>query len=522
MSAEAGTAIAIRDGVIAAVGTAAAMTPLTGPDTRVLSYPGATITPGLSDAHSHPVLGAELAVGVDLTAVRSLPELRESLVATRKGLRPGEWLRGWGLDPNAWGRDRVTSAILNEVCGSVPAVLRMFDAHSALVSQAALDLAGIVGPREFTTGSRVDVDDKGNPTGLLLESDAMDLVLQLLPEEPIEERAGHLQSALSAMAASGLTSVQAMDFQGEPFDVLRHIEAEADLPLRLRIAPWIEPKHSPSDWERILDWQGTGGRRWSIHGVKFFLDGTIDSGTAWLQRPDTQGQSIQSTWSDPSAYAAAVGFFAANGVGTATHAIGDAAIRLALETIAGLPPAGPAGPVHRVEHVETLPNALLDAFASSGAVASMQPTHCTHFVRPDLTDNWSMRLGRERAKDAWRTRSLLLSGVPLALGSDWPVAPFDPRAIMADAQLRREAGRPDLRPTGPEEGLTALEALAGFTTGPAYAAGLAGSEGSIEPGRVADLTVFASDPLTVSPEQLAQMPILATIVDGVVQFEADS
>jgi predicted amidohydrolase YtcJ len=511
------TTVAIRGGRIVAVGGESDVAGFIGTDTRSLRYPGATIVPGLSDGHAHPLAGAGFTVGMDLREVTSLPELRQQLTTALETLKPGDWLRGWGLDPNVWGTERVTSAPLDEVVGSVPLFIRFFDAHSALANPAALTAAGVTGPRTFPTGSRVDVDSEGTPTGLLLEADAMQLVFDVLPSEPIDEHANRVKRILADMAASGLTSSQVMDFLEEPFDLLRLIEAEGELPLRLRFSPWIEPKHTPEDWTRFLGWQGTGGRRWKIHGVKFFLDGTIDGGTAWLDDPDTHGESTASVWSDPAQYVAAMRFFDENGVGTATHAIGDAAIRFALETITQLPRAG--GAVHRVEHAETLPDDLVDAFPASGAIASMQPTHCTHFVRSDLTDNWSERLGPDRARRAWRTRALADAGVTLALGSDWPVAPFEPLAIMADAQLRRDVAQPDLDPILPEESLTALQALEGYTMGAAIAAGVADTEGSIAVGKVADLTILAADPLEIPAGRLAETAILATVVDGQVQFE---
>ncbi|MGB3909933.1 MAG: amidohydrolase [Pseudolysinimonas sp.] len=519
MSAVVGaTSVAICDGVVVAVGGESEMAGFIGPGTRSLRYPGATIVPGLSDGHAHPVSGAGFAVGMDLRGVTSMPELRRELTTALASLKPGDWLRGWGLDPNVWGSQRVTSAPLDEVVGTVPMFLRFFDAHSALANPAALQAAGISGPRTFPTGSRVDADSHGIPTGLLLEAEAMQPVFEVLPREPIENHANRVKQLLADMAASGLTSSQVMDFLEEPFDLLRLIEAEGELPLRLRFSPWIEPKHSPDDWARFLEWQGTGGRRWKVHGVKFFLDGTIDGGTAWLDAPDTHGQSTNSVWSNPADYVAAMRFFAENGIGTATHAIGDAAIRFALTTIAQL--QVPGGPVHRIEHAETLPDDLVDVFPASGAVASMQPTHCTHFVRADLTDNWSERLGPDRARRAWRTRALAQAGVTLALGSDWPVAPFEPLAIMADAQLRRDVAQPDDDPVLPEESLTALQALEGYTIGAAIAAGVAHTEGSITVGKVADLTILAADPLAIPPEELAGTAILATVVGGEIQFAA--
>ena len=144
----------------------------------------------------------------------------------------------------------------------------------------------------------------------------------------------------------------------------------------------------------------------------------------------------------------------------------------------------------------------------------MQPTHCTHYTRADHTDNWSTRLGADRADRAWRCRDLHDAGVPLVLGSDWPVAPFDPRRVLADAQLRRPAGEPDVPPVQPHQGLDARTALRGYTSTAAFAAGEAGRAGRITAGARADLTAFVVDPLTAAPDELAEAPIALTIVDG--------
>ena len=142
MSADAvATAVAVRDGVIVAVGGEGDMAGFTGPGTRSLRYPGATIVPGLSDAHAHPLSGAGFTVGMDLRAVTSLPELRQELTRALTGLTPGGWLRGCGLDPNAWGLERVTSGPLDEVVGTVPTFIRFFDAHSALANKAEIGRA---------------------------------------------------------------------------------------------------------------------------------------------------------------------------------------------------------------------------------------------------------------------------------------------------------------------------------------------------------------------------------------------
>jgi predicted amidohydrolase YtcJ len=249
-----------------------------------------------------------------------------------------------------------------------------------------------------------------------------------------------------------------------------------------------------------------------------FMDGTIDGGTAWLHQPDCHGESTASYWRDPDDYSEAVRFFDAAGVPTATHATGDAAVTHVLDSVEAL---GGGRARHRIEHIETLPAAQLGRFAQLDVVASMQPTHATEYTRADHSDNWSRRLGDERADQGWRCRDLLDAGACVTLGSDWPVAPFDPREIMSVAQTRRPLARPELPPVAPQQGLTAMEALLGYTAAPAYAAGHEAIAGRVAPGRRADLTVFGADPTAVTPSDLASLPVHLTVVDGRVRHRAE-
>jgi predicted amidohydrolase YtcJ len=176
--------------------------------------------------------------------------------------------------------------------------------------------------------------------------------------------------------------------------------------------------------------------------------------------------------------------------------------------------------VHRIEHLETVPDELIGRFSRSGLIASMQPTHCTHYSRADHSDNWSTRLGTERANNAWRCADLRAAGTVLGLGSDWPIAPFEPLPILADAQLRRRSGRPGEQPIVPGQALTARQALEGYTSHAARAAGEWQVSGSITVGKRADFTVFDVDPLAAAPDDLAAARVLATFVDGQAQHSA--
>ncbi|RSM78173.1 amidohydrolase [Kibdelosporangium aridum] len=503
-------ATAITRGVITAVGTRRDIRDWRGCGTEVVDLGDATVTPGLIDGHLHPVMGLRLTADVDLSTARSLEDVQHLLAAAAADRGPDEWVQAWGLDPNVFGGQPVTSATIEAAVGGRPAFVRMFDAHSALATPAALRLAGVDGPRRFAQRSSVVCDDAGRPTGLLLEAAAMDLVAEQVPREPVAVRAARLRALLGDMAATGLTGGHVMDLLGDSAAVVATAEDLGDLPLRLRFAPWCEPGVDADGLAELIALQGRRGRRWEIGGVKFFIDGTIDNGTAWLEEADALGESTDSFWTDPADFTKAVHVLAAAGVQTATHAIGDAAVRYVLETLDGLSRATAAP--HRIEHIETLPTELIDRFRRQGVVASMQPTH-SHFTRADHTDNWSSRLGDERADRAWRCRDLRDAGVPVVLGSDWPVAPFDPRRILAAAQLRRPAGEPDVPPVQPHQGLTPLMALEGYTS---LAAAAAGQTGGITVGARADLTAFTLDPLRAAPDELADAPIAMTVVDGTI------
>ncbi|MCE4948804.1 amidohydrolase [Streptomyces albulus] len=508
------TALAAADGKITALGDDREIRAHADTATTVIDLKGAVVTPGLTDGHLHPVSGAELTHGLDLSGCTDLDGVRAALAREVAALTPGAWLHGWGLDPNVFGDRPIESAALAPVLDGVPALLQLFDAHSMLASPRALELAGVDGPRTFDQAAEVVCDDAGRPTGLLLEDAACELVERAAPQPTREERRARLAAALRAMAAAGLTGGHAMDANGDSLAFYDELDAAGDLPLRLRVAPWCQPGTDADGVRALIAQQGTGGRLWRTAGVKLFMDGTIDNGTAWLERPDCHGESTHAFWPDPAAYTRVIGQLHAAGVPTATHAIGDAAVRHALDAVEQARRTDPNGVRHRIEHIETVPDDTLRRFAELGVLASMQPTHCCDFTRADHTDNWSRRLGEERAGRAWRCRDLTDAGATVVLGSDWPIAPYPPLGVMAGARHRRPSRDLAQPPHGPEQALTALEALRGMTVHAAHAAGEEDRAGRIVPGHRADLTVLADDPLTTPATDLPRLPVLLTVLDG--------
>ena len=485
------TAIAFAGDRIVAVGDDAEVREACDARTTVVGGEGMTVVPGLVDSHIHPLWGADLARGIDLSGVTDREGLRDALRGT-DGLK-----RGFGLDYAVYGGHELDGRTLEQDAGG-PALVSFFDLHTHLATPSVLAIAGVDGPVEFPDNSTIVVRD-GVPTGELRELGAYRHVDDRLPQPSAAERRRALVDTLRQLNAQGLTGGHAMDGKPETFALLRELEAAGELTLRLVVPLWVEPDTSEEELAAWVALRDERGKLWRAGVAKFFADGVVESGTAWLESADARGGGQDCFWPDPQRLRAAMLRFARAGFQLATHAIGDRAVRFTLDAYRDA-----AGVRHRIEHAEVLPDDLLARFAAEGVVASMQPLH-GQWRLPGGADEWTQRLS-ERATPAWRAADVLRSGALLVLGSDWPVAPSDPRLGLAYATGR---GGFD-----PEQALDPLSALAGYTTAAAAAVGEQHLGGRIAPGLRADLTAFAADPTRVGAHDLPALPVRLTVVGG--------
>ncbi|MCM3657952.1 amidohydrolase [Agromyces mediolanus] len=513
-------AVAVSGQRIVAVGSRAEAAAWDTRDAELVELGDATITAGFVDGHVHPLSGAESRHrALLLHDCTSVEEVAERLAAFAAERGPGEWIRGFGLSFDLFVGGELTNAPFAEAFGGRPGYLLLFDGHAIIASPRALELAGIDGPRDFGNNASIEVDAEGRPTGYLVESDAEMLVTELYPRMPFEERVAAVRDKLAEFAASGYTSLHQLNMEPGDLDVLRAIEAQGELPVRVRVSPiWRATDPGEQTLHRLVELQGVGGRRWQVEGVKFMLDGSIDNGSAWLFDADTAGGGLQPYWVPSETFTRALHALAERGVPTATHAIGDRAVEFVLDAVATIPVHAPRV-THRIEHLETIPDRLLPRFAELGVPASVQPIHA-FAQRPDGCDMWTTLLGRgsERAAHGWRVADLDAAGALVVLGSDWPVEEFDGRRVFAANVTRRRHG--SARPAiDPHQALSPARTLVAMTRN-AWTSIDRPGEGAVVPGAIADLAVFRDDPLTSEPDRFAETEVLLTVVGGRVSHRS--
>lgn len=520
-----GDAVLVRGERVAAVGEASRLHPDLDPGEEVIDLQGAVVLPGFVDAHVHTGLFARGLFSADLRDCRSLEAALERLAAHLRdrvesakadGSWPQQpqWMFGLSWDHNQWTVPQVPDRrALDAVTGAFPTALHSTDAHTWWVNTAALAALGLDASTPDPVGGSYERDESGQLTGILRESAgrAVDAVLASGASGDLTTQLEHAQRKLWAQ---GLVGVH--DFDGE--DVRAGFAALYETGrLRMRVTKAVQ---APDLDLAVAEGRFTGsGDAWLRTGpVKIFSDGALGSHTCLMHQPligSAHGHGVAVTEQDQlrELMIRAAGA----GLAVATHAIGDRANELVLNTYgwlaaqvsAGVVPS--SGLVHRVEHAQHLSPGDVSRFAELGVVASMQPLHATADL--ELAD----RLMGHRPMASYAWRSLLDAGAQLAFGSDAPVEPPSPLGgIHAAVTRQRLDGHPD-DGWQPEERITVGEAVAGFTTGAAHAAGIGHLTGEIRPGMFADFTVLREDPFAVAPSDLPHIPVAGVITGGRVR-----
>jgi predicted amidohydrolase YtcJ len=501
---QADRALLVRGGFVVASGEADALRRLE-PDARVLDLAGTVITPGLTDAHLHLTEWALARQQVDLADAAS-PLDAARLVAERAGSDRNAWVLGRGWNAHLWHGAQPHRSVLDSLFPDRPVALQSHDMHALWVNSTALRAAGVTDATGDVEGGTI-VRDEDGPVGLLLES-AGQLIARVLPVPGTDALVAAVRAAQAELHTLGITGIHS--FPGihttapAPIDVLHRLRADGELRLRvLHHFPLNALDAAIAAGER----SGAGDPWIRTGGVKMFLDGALGSRTAWMRSAYEDGSGFGMNTMPAAEFHDTVRHAAHAGIASTVHAIGDAAVCLALDVL-GQPDLNVAAMPHRIEHMQCCPIDRLGDAAAAGLVCSMQPSH--------LMTDWSVadtQWGRERSRGAFALAELLRHRTVLAFGSDAPVEPVDPRRGLHAAVHRTDA---DGRPAGgwfPEQRIRPAAALAGYTIGPARAAGLPAPAGTLAAGAVADFAVWERDPLAET-DSLLNLQCVATFVNG--------
>lgn len=525
-------AVAIGDGRILAVGTDEEILTLAGPQTRRIDAEGRTLLPGFVESHVHLFMGGYGMTVLQVAGLRGVDALREATHAYVEAHPEAALIVGHGADYQMLGKgQRIDRHVLDDICPDRPFVLMAYDFHSAWANTAALEASGLLHGADLPLGSEVVMGEDGRATGALLEKLAFLPVMDLRtfggreslgmtgvePAEPPSEQDRQddreiLKLGLRHAAEHGVTSMHNMDGNRYMMELLREIEAEGDLLATVRVPFHLTPEMTLGELDRASamarDFTGPG----VIGGfVKIFLDGVIASGTAALlepyaTRPGHRGDTLFSR----ERFIEAAVEIDRRGMQIAIHAIGDAAVRLALDGYEAAAQAnGPRDRRHRIEHVEMLSAEDSHRFAELGVVASMQPPHA-----PLEEDDTTAGIGAARADRAYVWRELAESGAHIAFSSDWPIVPISPLAGIQAAMTRK-----NWLPGLPDQRLPLRDVLAAYTSGGAYVGFTEGETGMLRPGLRADLALLSGDIEATAPEKIGAMSVDLTLFGGRVTHE---
>ena len=499
-------ALAIRDGRIIYAGDNLAARGLLGPKGEAVDLRGCCAIPGLADAHLH--FGGYSLGLLAVNAERPTLEGALAAVAEHVARTPGgKWVRGHGWNHNAWGGEFPTAALLDRVAPNHPVILTHKSGHAAWVNSLALDLAHITAHTPDPAGAQIVRDAQGRATGILLEGPAIGLAEHLLPPPTLDELVTAMRQAMQIAHRAGLTSIHDMD---GPLALSAHQVLHQYGELTLRVVKSIPLEHLD---EAIALGLRTGlGDDWLRLGqVKMFADGALGPRTALMLRgyntaPSETGIAVTPIEVIREAVRKAI----ASGLGCAIHAIGDKAVRLALDIYEeSYPQSHEAGLRHRIEHVQLVHPDDYGRLARLEVIASMQPLHATSDMLM-AERHWGYRCA-----GAYALKTQSQYGAVLALGSDCPVEVMDPLVGIHAAVTRcRADGTPGPEGWYPEQRLSVEEAVRGFTAGPAYAAGMEDKLGSLQPGKLADVTILDQDIFSIPPMEIPNAQVMGTVVGG--------
>ncbi|OIK16857.1 amidohydrolase [Bacillus sp. MUM 116] len=508
--------IAIKENKIVAIGSEEEMKHYAGENTKIYKFNDQLIMPGFHDFHLHLMQGAVALNGVNLFAARSEEEALEMIREFAESHPENPWVIGFTWDAGYWDTQQLpTRHSLDRILPDRPALMFHAEAHYAWVNTKALEISNINRHTEPPSFGMIGKDENGEPNGLLYEG-AMDAVIHHAYDFTKEQKRVLLKNFLTHAASLGVTAVhdlfasESMDILND-YDLFKEFEDKGDLTARLHLWPALN-----DDLERAKQLRDTyQSDKLRVSGLKQFIDGVITARTAYLLEPyadqqDTRGE----TTFPPETIKKWVVDADKEGFSIRFHAIGDGAIRLALDAYEGAQKAnGKRDSRHSVEHVEVIQPNDIPRFKELGITASMQPDHFAMSERGVYTD----RIGTEREKHVFSINTLKKTGANLAFGTDYPVDILNPLLQIYRAVTRIDSSGETV--WHPHERITLADALKAYTSGPAYGTFREHELGTLEVGKLADIAVLERNLFEIPAEEIPDVKIQLTVVDGTVVYD---
>jgi len=486
-------------------------------DAKVIDLKGSYVYPGFVDSHAHLKGIGHRENSLNLQGIDSLKEMLTTVEIFSNGIQPGEWVVGRGWIEKVWPEKRFpTRYELDRFSSDKPVILERADGHAVVVNSLALELAGISSESNDPHGGRIEKDKNGEPTGMLIDK-ATSLVEKLIPKTTKQEDKRDLKAGINSNVSLGWTQVQIAGGTFSDIEILEEIKKEGNLLQRvyfavsagepaetlLRLGPKLDP-------ENML----------TVRGIKLYADGALGSrGAALLEKyedQDTTGLLIFTKEETLPVLEEAL----KKGIQIQTHAIGDKGNRITLDWYQEAfnsivdEERKVIDPRWRIEHSQIITKEDQIRFRDMEIIASMQPSHAIgdlHFA--------PSRLGMQRVGNGYVWRNLIDLGVVVAGGSDAPVEIGDPRIEFYAAVARKDLDGFYDKGWHLEQAVTREEALKMFTIWPAFAAFQEDINGTIEVGKLADLTIFSKDIMKVPEEEILEAQVVMTIVNGKIVFE---
>jgi predicted amidohydrolase YtcJ len=518
-------AVAVSGEKIVAVGDDAEIEKLRGPGTRVIDADEKLVLPGFVDCHIHFLEGSISLGQANLEGAKNPADIQRILREYAQKRTGDTWILGGGWNYAMFGKENLPNKkYLDELFPDRPVFLVGYDGHTSWANSKALALAGVNKNTPNPANGAIVRDPKtGEATGALKES-AGGLVGKLVPKPTHTEKLTALRAGIHWANENGLTRVHSAGGDFEEFDLYDELRRNGDLTLRMYIAYFLNPPElRPKDLLAIEDARKKYTGDWLSGGVvKMMIDGVVESHTAAMLEPYTDDPSTKGKlfW-EPEKYKAAVAELDKRGLQLFTHAIGDYAVRTALDAYENAENVNHTRDRRpRIEHIETITALDIPRFGKLGVIASMQPLHA--YPDEDTLRVWAGNNGPDRASRAWVWNSIAKAGGHLAFGSDWNVVTLNPWEGLQMAVTRQTT---EGTPAGgwlPQERATLAQAIEAYTLGAAYAGRREKTEGSIETGKLADLLIVSQNIFEVDSHAIAKTKVVKTIVGGRVVYDVEA